>query len=196
MKICLFSGAFDPFTIGHERIVQELLKHVDKVWILPNFISGYGKKMTSFEHRLNMCNIIAEKYPKQIIVKDYANTCKSGQAIELLNQTVKILNDMFMDNKHDSFYFALGTDNANTVHLWEQAEKVINMAPFIIITRPGYKIIENIWYTKPPHIILDPINNIDISSTIVRNKIKKNESTDLLDPDIKMYIIRHQLYSS
>lgn len=196
MKICLFSGAFDPFTIGHEHIAQRLLKFVDQVWILPNFISGYGKKMTSFEHRINMCNIIASKYPEQIIVKDYANKCKGPQAIELLDQTAKLLDSILIDNKHDSFYFALGTDNANTVHLWEQADKLINMVPFIIITRPGHTVIENMWYTRPPHIILDPINNIDISSTIVRNKIKKNEPTNLLDQDIKIYINRHQLYFS
>lgn len=194
MKIGIFSGAFDPFTIGHEKVLLQVLEYVDQIWLVPSFVSEHGKKMSSFESRLDMCNIIASKFKEpnpfrvkyqKVVVCDYGKYCLDGQAVTLLN---KIL------GKTDSYYFVLGTDNANMMDTWKDAELIKKALSFIIISRPGYNPKDNAWYTKPPHIFTGPVINTDISSTIVRNEIATKGHSELLDHDVMAYIKEKVMY--
>ena len=54
-KIALFGGAFDPITRGHIEVIDAVSPYVDQVWLMPAYTHIYGKKMTSFNHRFQMC---------------------------------------------------------------------------------------------------------------------------------------------
>lgn len=189
-QIGLFGGAFDPITTSHESIIVKLLDSdiLDEIWLMPCYESAYGKKMISFDKRLKMCQMVANKY-KNIKVSDF----------ELYNnyngQTYDTLLKFFDDyaNEENQFYFITGMDNANKIHTWDNYKKIIKMIPFIIIPRGD--VDEQIrWYKQSPHIFLD-CEKDDGSSTKVREDIKNSVKSKLLDKDIYDYISSNDLYN-
>ncbi len=67
-KVAIFPGSFDPFTIGHESIVQRALPMYDKVVIM----IGFNSKKQSFfpvESRLEWIKKTFENEPKVEVMK-------------------------------------------------------------------------------------------------------------------------------
>ena len=86
MKIAIFPGSFDPFTIGHESIVKRGLDLFDKI------IVGIGyntnkKGFISIENRKKLIDKVFEDY-KKVEVKTYTgltiNFCKENDAYYIL----------------------------------------------------------------------------------------------------------------
>ncbi len=63
MKIAIFPGSFDPFTIGHESIVGRALPMFDKIIIMIGF-NANKKSFFSLEKRLKWINQIFDKEEK------------------------------------------------------------------------------------------------------------------------------------
>ncbi|MFV0289812.1 MAG: pantetheine-phosphate adenylyltransferase [Mangrovibacterium sp.] len=62
-RIAIFPGSFDPFTVGHESIVQRALPMFDKIYIM----IGFNSKKNSFfpiEKRLEWIKKSFENEPK------------------------------------------------------------------------------------------------------------------------------------
>jgi pantetheine-phosphate adenylyltransferase len=68
-KIALFPGSFDPFTIGHQSIVNRALPMFDKIIIAVGF-NTQKKALLSLENRLKLINEVFSGNPK-IEVKHY-----------------------------------------------------------------------------------------------------------------------------
>ena len=51
MKKCVFAGTFDPFTLGHEKIVEKALLYYDKVYVVIG-VNPEKKPFFSVEERL------------------------------------------------------------------------------------------------------------------------------------------------
>lgn len=66
-KIAIFPGSFDPFTIGHESIVQRAIPIFDKIVIMIGF-NANKKSFFSIEKRLKWINQVFKNEPK-IVVK-------------------------------------------------------------------------------------------------------------------------------
>lgn len=85
-RIAIFPGSFDPFTIGHESIVQRAIPLFDKIVIM----IGYNANKTSFysiEKRLKWINQVFQDVDK-IEVKTYdgltVDFCKEVNAKYIL----------------------------------------------------------------------------------------------------------------
>lgn len=85
-KVGIFPGSFDPFTKGHENIVERFLPLFDQVIIGVGGNSG-KKYMYSLECRIKHIQSIFENEPK-VVVENYAgltvNFCKEKKAQYLL----------------------------------------------------------------------------------------------------------------
>jgi pantetheine-phosphate adenylyltransferase len=67
-KIAVFAGSFDPFTVGHESVVQRALPLFDKVIIAVGF-NQEKKQLFSIEKRMSMIRDVFNKEPKVSIDK-------------------------------------------------------------------------------------------------------------------------------
>jgi len=68
-KIALFPGSFDPFTIGHESVVNRSLPLFDKIIIAVGF-NTQKKALLSLESRIKLISDVFTGNPK-IIVTNY-----------------------------------------------------------------------------------------------------------------------------
>jgi pantetheine-phosphate adenylyltransferase len=63
MKIAIFPGSFDPFTIGHESILRRAIPMFDKIIVMIGF-NANKKSFFSLEKRLKWINQIFENDEK------------------------------------------------------------------------------------------------------------------------------------
>lgn len=198
-KIALLGGSYNPITLGHIQLAQYVLntsKSFDEVWIMPNYNSITGKDIQSFEHRFNMCKLAA-KVDGRIKIFDYE------QQKQLAGETYHLVKTLLADKDYDNynFSFIIGLDNANVFDTWYNYNDLERLIRFVIVPRKGYKPLYNAWYLKEPHIFLngndEDINIMEVSSTFVRDKIKNNDTSDILNyinKDVYQYIIDNNLY--
>ncbi len=191
-KVAILGGAFDPITTGHIKNCQFVLntsKTFDEVWLMPCYKHMNGKKMESYEHRLNMCKLAAEKDPR-IKVSDFEGIHKlSGETYQL----VKAIEKEKLTENHN-FSLIIGQDNANTFDRWVNADVLEQMIRFVVVPRPGVEPEGN-WYLKSPHIWLSNDGTLsDVSSTLVREQIRTKGNSSFVDQDVLNYILENKLY--
>lgn len=204
-NIALMGGAFNPITQGHIQTAQFVLntsKEFDEVWLMPAYKHMYNKELLPAETRLEMCETAA-KVDGRIKVFDYEIRNELGG--ETYNLFKRLKQDEEL-NKRYNFSMIIGLDNANTFENWVNYEELERMTRFVVIPRKGYEKNVNVdWFLKQPHIYLNcETDIIDVSSTLVRNMLKRfyetnnkkilDELTNFLDINVIEYIIHNKLY--
>ena len=146
--------------------------------------------MESTEHRLKMCEIVAET-DKRIRVFDYEIKH------QLSNGTYDFINRLKQEKElNHNFSMVIGLDNANIFDKWANSELLKKAIPFVVISRPGYEVILNSWYLNPPHTFIQA-EIIQVSSTVVRELIKRDidASKKFLLKEVWEYILNNNLYA-
>ena len=161
MNIAVFGGSFDPPHIGHEKIVYSVLDNldIDKFIIVPTFLNPF-KSHSHFSPkvRYELLNQLFDN-SKKIEISDFEiNNNKPSKTIDTINYLKKTY-------KPKKIYFVMGADNLDKLHLWHKFEKLKDLITFVIISREGYEVKND---------IIQFINievNIDTSSSKLRTNL-------------------------
>ena len=119
----------------------------------------------------------------------------SNEGVSYSYNTVKYFKDTYQDEK---IYFIIGTDRAKDLKKWYNIEELSKLVTFIFVARDGEKledIVEKDDFYKgiDYEIMISPI--IEISSSLIRNRIKQNKKIDYMVTDnCKSYIEELSLY--
>ena len=109
-------------------------------------------------------------------------------------ETLEYFKGIYLD---DEIYFILGTDNLAYVDKWKYGIELLKNNNFIVIRRSTddiEKILKKyIKYRK--NIVVSEVRESNISSTLIRDKIKNKENVlDFIDEDVYNYILENKLY--
>lgn len=186
MNIGILGSFFNPPHVGHILVVQQTLEfaHFDEVWFLPGLRSTFNKHLISIEHRLNMIKLVEiAKTQVSALEIDYQ---LDGNTINL----VPILKKLY---PKDRFTFIIGSDQLPTFTKWGRWRELLRQLPFLVFPRAGFPL-EPLY--PGMKVLSHPLLAVtNISSTMVREKIKKGMSVDHFVPQIVLdYIGKHQLY--
>lgn len=192
MKIAMLGGAFDPPHLGHLMIADAVLKesNYNKVVFIPSKISPHknisGK--VSNEDRLNMVKLSIEE-DERFLLDDY----------ELKNEgisySIKTLNYIYKNyDIEGKIALIIGADLIKDFHKWKEPKKLSELADIIAVNRGDndnlYK--ENIEKYNIK-VIIAP--RIDISSSLIRERIKENKGFRyFVNNKVYDYIISKNLY--
>lgn len=192
MKIAILGGTFDPPHLGHLILADTVLKELnyDKVLFIPSKIPPHknisGK--VSNEDRLNMLKLSIED-DKRFSFDDYE--LKS----EGISYSIKTLNYLYQNYNIDGkIALIIGADLIKYFHKWKEPEKISELANIVAVNREENENLfkENIEKYNIK-IIIAP--RIDISSTLIRERIKKNKAFRyFLNDKVYDYIISNKLY--
>lgn len=169
-RIGFFGGCFNPITNAHLKLIKNAIEkeNLNKVYFVPMGDLYQKKDLISLEHRKKMLELVFENEP-QMDILDISNKNKKMYAID----TFKIIDEEFAESER---FFIMGTDNYKKITNWKNSEDLIKNYNYIILDR-------NTGNTK------------DISSSIVREKIKLGENIEnLVPPQIIEYIKQNNLY--
>lgn len=192
MKIAILGGTFDPPHLGHLILAETVLKELnyDKVLFIPSKIPPHKNISgeVSNEDRLNMLKLSIED-DKRFSFDDYE--LKS----EGISYSIKTLNYLYQNYNIDGkIALIIGADLIKDFHKWKEPEKISELANIVAVNREENENLfkENIEKYNIK-IIIAP--RIDISSTLIRERIKKNKAFRyFLNDKVYDYIISNKLY--
>ena len=117
--------------------------------------------------------------------------------------TYKTLEYFNQLEKSTEWYFLTGSDCFTELHYWKNVNTILKLCNFVVFNRPGFdeqqvnqrKLEVEKKYNK--EITLLQINPLDISSSMIRQKIKDHEEIeDLVPQNVGDYIKKHNLYKN
>ena len=190
-KIAVFGGTFNPFHIGHYKMLKCLcdLDFIDKVFLLPDKIPPHKvcDYMPLDEHRIKMCEIICDEFSKaELCLVDFQREGKSYTV-----DTIKTLKKKYPD---DNFYFVIGGDMLNTLDKWYNYEELIRETSFIAFEREsieGFNEELQKYKNMGADIVPVFVDIPDVSSTEFRNNLNKS----LVPQKIYDYITEKGIYN-
>lgn len=195
--LAIFGGSFNPPLNSHfslaEQIVNEY-ENIDKVVFVP-VNSKYEKSgLISNEHRYNMLKLVCDKNDN-FIVSDIE--LKQDNQLYTL-ETLQLLQEKYPENE---ICFTIGTDNLKEFSSWHEPEKIVSNFKILVLERDEdsmENIINNDEFLKlhrDAFIKLRENIRSNISSTFVREKLKRGKSVRYLTPDeVYYYIKENNLY--
>lgn len=135
-KIGLLGGSFDPPHLGHIRLSKLALQNLglDWVWWCITPHNPLKKHQpSSLQSRFRLC----EKLIKQNRVK-IKPTIFEGNFVNhnKKSHTVNFLQVLKQRRANNSFVWLMGEDNVGNFHHWHGWQKIVNMIPIAIISRP------------------------------------------------------------
>lgn len=193
MKIGIFGGSFNPPHYMHKNIALKLIQYgyVDKIIYVPTGDKYNKKELISFNHRLNMLNLMIENN-NNLSVSPIGNNDKYQYTYQVLDYYRKIYKD-------DELYFICGTDNLKDFSTWKNYEYVLKNYKLLVVNRNNYdtnKILSEYERYIDNIIIIFNIDKEMLSSTYIRKNIKSIKVDKYIDKRVLEYIKENKLYSS
>ena len=184
-KIGILGGSFHPFHNGHLLLGKYCLdkKLVNEVWFVPTGIS-YLKahnEMLSGEERLRLV---------ELGIQDQPNMLASDVEIRREGYTYTVETLMQLKEMHPEceFYFIIGADCLFSMETWYQAEKIFSLCHLLVARRDGKSRYEMRIKAKElkerfhASIRILEFKEMNVSSTMIRNRIQAGEDFDDLVP--------------
>jgi len=216
MKEGLFGGTFNPLHNGHIQVISHVKKTfaIDRIHLIPCGIPPHKpfQNLAPGQDRFEMIENTLRAFPG-LCVSDL-ELRRSGPSFTI--DTIRQFLDKALPETEP--YFILGTDAFFDMGTWKQPMDIFKKINIILMTRAGEKkasgeIAAFLAFQvsrayefdhasmrfhhpelKSVHICRTP--EIKISSTLVRNRIKRNQSIHSLVPGpVEDIIIKKGLYS-
>ncbi len=194
MKIGLYFGTFNPIHVGHMIIANHLAEYSDlhQIWMVVTPHNPLKNKQTLLDdyQRLQLVFLATEDYPK---IKPSDIEFKLSQPNFTVN-TLAHLQDKYPDHE---FSLIMGEDNLKSFHKWKNHEVILENHDIYVYPRISLETDanQNLALQNHPkiHSIDAPI--VEISSTFIRENIKKNKNVrPLLPENVWEYIDHNNLF--
>jgi nicotinate-nucleotide adenylyltransferase len=197
LRIGILGGSFDPIHYGHLAIAEEarVSLQLDRVVFVPAALQplkhgGHGATSAQrFEMARLACGTNAKFEVSPIEIE------RPGPSYSVVTL------EEFHKTRPGEYYFILGADAAGDLGRWYAAERIIELARIVVVGRPGAAPNhEQLIHTFPrlaEHMLLVAGPRLDISSTLLRDRVASGRSIRYLTPDsVVEYIAQHRLYGS
>lgn len=198
-KIAILGGTFDPIHNGHIIILQTLIdsERFDEVWLMPAGQQPFKLESSSAKlDRLAMCQTISELMPD--IKLSTLEIDQEGPSYTF--DTLTLLKHQYPNSQ---FYWTIGYDNLQSIEQWYKGSELLSHFNFIVVNRGGYSpemsetLINQLQTTYDTQFETIVIPNIELSSSLLRNRVQENKSLFgfTVQPIID-YISCHKIYDN
>jgi len=222
--IGLFGGTFNPIHVGHLRAIQDVQNRfaLDKCYLIPAALPPHKEPgdVVDAKYRLEMIRLAVSEYSDRlnsVIISD-VELKRSGPSytVDTVNHFKSIL------PYNSRLYFILGIDAFLEIDTWKSYSDLFYLTAFIVMARPRgvdtegsfkWKVLEDyikekiscsykfsisrscFIHDEKQSIFFVDIDSVDISSTQIRNLIKKGRPIKLFVPKkVEDFIISKGLY--
>ena len=198
MNIGVMGGTFDPIHKGHLIVAEEVKARLNLAEIL--FVPAgqpwlkANSPIAAAEHRIQMVRlaIAAEPYFKLSTMEIE----RAGPSYTV--DTIAELQGQL--GARDELFFILGWENLAELSQWHEPSRLIKMCYLVAVPRVGYPAPDlNSLEADIPglshSVILIDTPQIDISASVIRNRVAQGLSISHLVPEpVERYIREHGLY--
>ncbi len=214
--IGIFGGTFDPIHFGHLRPALEVCETLDLeiVHFVPSKIPVHRTPTAeTLENRLQLLRLAIDPVPQfKLDLREVEREEPSWMVL-----TLKSLREEFPQHP---LCLIIGMDAFLQLHTWYQWEQLFDFAHVVVMHRPGFQLqlnqleklpkpfipvfqqrkieeIQELHQNLAGKIIFQPVTQLDISATQIRELRKKDKSLQFLMPnEVWKTIIQDKLYDS
>jgi len=203
--IAIFGGTFNPIHYGHLAVAEEVRTkfNLDKVVFVPTNLPPHKNPadLVSARQRWLMTHLATVSNPCFEVSTFEIDSGGKSYAVD----TVKHFRHHFGDKI--KLYFIIGADMLVDIASWKNIGEILKMCRFIAVSRPGYDIqkIFNQYFLGAKNstiaselmenALVEEVAMLDISSTVIRQRIKEWKSIKYMVPEtVEQFIHNQQLY--
>lgn len=187
----IYGGTFDPIHLGHLITAQAVkeIRDLSKIIFVPNYISPHKTdvKSSAPTDRLKMLKLAVD-YNSDFEVSDF----------EILKEGISFTIDTLKELKkeYENIELIIGYDNLLSFESWHNPDEIIKIVKLIVLKRNvEEKSAGENKYFKHAVFVDAPV--IDITATVIRDRVKENLPIDfLVPPRVNKYIFENRLYSN
>ena len=212
MKLGVFGGSFNPIHKGHLNSLNSLQVKLqfDRLVVIPTGQNplSYPIEGASCQQCLEMVQIALRNFSVEV---DTCEIEKKGVSF-----TIDTLRQYSQRYPAWDIYLIVGLDQLECFHLWKEYREILKISHLVVTSRPGYEFPkkisdlsvglqgfvqhyfkDKIQLTTSRSIIFHTLEDMDVSSTEIRENIRKGECVEkMLPSEVLDYIHQHQLYGS
>lgn len=187
-KIVLYGGQFNPIHTAHMVVATEVYHFIqpDHFYFLPSYMSPLKdhKQHLNTKHRIKMIQLVID-------ILGFGEICYEELERKGTSYTFDTIQSLISKNQDAEFYFVIGTDQYNQLKQWHNINQLKEIITFVIVNRDtSHQIVD-------PSMISIDIPRIDISSTMIRNRVQNNKNIQVLvPPNVESYIREEGLYEN
>ena len=190
-KVGILGGTFDPIHMGHLVLAEQVREkfQLERVIFIPCASPPHKteQKLSPADDRFEMTKLALEGNP-YFFVSDIE---LKREGLSYTVETLRELKEFYRDSE---IYFLTGSDVLDEITTWKDPEEIYKLAKIVIGVRPGFDKFDHEDHFAKTSIIIN-ITGIDISSTQIREKVRKGESIKyLVPPKVEEYIKNRNLY--
>lgn len=172
-QVGILGGNFNPVHNAHLVVADQVRQQLDldEVLLLPEYEPPHvdTKGTISEKYRLDMLRLAIDGVEGLAI--ETIELERKGKSYTY--DTMKLLTEK---NPDTDYYFIIGADMVAYLPKWYRIDELVEMVQFVGVQRPKYKA-----GTSYPVIWVD-VPLMDISSSMIRDFLKKNKSPNYLLP--------------
>lgn len=185
-QVGILGGNFNPVHHAHLVVADQVRQQLDldTVLLMPEYEPPHVDKKETIDekHRLKMLELAIDGVDG--LGLETVELIRKGTSYTY--ETMKLLIEQ---NPDTDYYFIIGADMVAYLPKWYKIDRLIEMVQFVGVQRPKYKA-----GTSYPVIWVD-VPLMDISSSMIRELIKKNKKPNYLLPKAVLnYIEEEGLY--
>jgi nicotinate-nucleotide adenylyltransferase len=192
-RIAVMGGTFNPIHYAHlisaEQVRTEL--GYDKILFIPSARPPHkvaDADIIEPEHRYQMVLLAIAKNPHFEASRIELERAGPSYTIE----TLKALKELYEETTE--LAWIIGADSLIEYKVWRDFDEVLERCVMIATTRPNYDL-NRVPLEIRKRVTTFPITGVDISATVIRERVRKSLSIQYLVPEgVQAYIQQHQLY--
>lgn len=209
-RIGVLGGTLDPIHCGHIGAAAAARDALDlsRVLVIPSHVPPHrsaGPVASAF-HRFAMAALAVSSEARLEVSDD--ELLKDGRSYTA--DTLERLHARGL--AASQIFFITGADAFAEIATWKRYPDVLDLAQFVVVARPGHSLgalrerlpaladrmrpaRDGVEASAKPLIYLVQSSTPDVSSTVVRERLKRGEAiTGLVPPLVEAHIVKHRLY--
>ncbi|MDP1594420.1 MAG: nicotinate-nucleotide adenylyltransferase [Gallionella sp.] len=210
----ILGGTFDPIHYGHLRLAEEMreLAGLQQIRFIPTGNPPHREApQVSALHRSAMVKLAIADHPDFVLDEREVRRAAKSFTVDTLRELRTELGEA------QPLCLLMGGDAFLQLHTWHQWEKLLDLAHIVVGYRPGFTLEERIHSAMPElrkhyqqrlcnvdflsqhpagGIAELAIPKLEISATLIRNRVAENRTIRYLLPSaVANYIYQHHLYA-
>lgn len=208
-RVGILGGTLDPIHCGHmgAAVAARDALNLSRVLVVPSHVPPHRalRPVASAYHRFAMAALAVSSEARLEANDDELLTDGPSYTADTLERL------QARGLAASQIFFITGADAFADIATWKRYPEVLNLAHFVVVSRPGHSLSvtdrfpaladrivrpgDGVHDASHPSIFLIAASTPDVSSTDVRDRLERGESiTGLVPPLVEAHIVKHRLY--